>query len=143
MVRYSGKPKNHGLEPHTDQVDNEYTVSIQIDYFKHGECPLYALRERAPFSEQAGGFHYPWYKKGPPHMRQPGDALGGDLRYGDAILFRGRQHGHFRPPWKLGTICHATISHFVDRAYTWDRGSHNEMVCCTWPPKAKFNREVC
>eukprot|EP01062_Namystynia_karyoxenos_P061967 TRINITY_DN5475_c0_g1_i1.p1 TRINITY_DN5475_c0_g1~~TRINITY_DN5475_c0_g1_i1.p1 ORF type:complete len:861 (+),score=236.49 TRINITY_DN5475_c0_g1_i1:84-2666(+) len=142
MVRYYGKPKNHGLEPHLDMVDNEYTMSISVDHFALGECPLFALKKRTPFHEEASGFHYPRYKQGWPHM-YPGDAIGGNLSFGDAILFRGRQHGHYRPPFILGSICHATISHFVDRDYTAGRALHNQEVCCQWPPLAKHNREIC
>eukprot|EP01065_Artemidia_motanka_P018280 TRINITY_DN21599_c0_g1_i2.p1 TRINITY_DN21599_c0_g1~~TRINITY_DN21599_c0_g1_i2.p1 ORF type:complete len:615 (+),score=183.69 TRINITY_DN21599_c0_g1_i2:849-2693(+) len=142
MVRYHGKPKNHGLEPHLDMVDNEYTMSVSVDYFTLGDCPLYAHKARTAFLEDARGYHYPIYKRGWPHMA-PGDAIGANLSYGDAILFRGRQHAHYRPPFILGTICHATISHFVDRDYVYGRGEHNNMVCCDWPPLARHNRELC
>eukprot|EP01062_Namystynia_karyoxenos_P059554 TRINITY_DN50999_c0_g1_i1.p1 TRINITY_DN50999_c0_g1~~TRINITY_DN50999_c0_g1_i1.p1 ORF type:complete len:819 (+),score=215.73 TRINITY_DN50999_c0_g1_i1:105-2561(+) len=146
LARYTDKPD--GLQAHTDQVDNEYTMSMQLQYTPEdqGPCPIYVHKKRLPFYEYARNVERdcPHSHDLPdPYCKIPGDSVGGMLNLGDAVLFRGRQHIHFRPRWKKGRTCMSVLSHFGPRELQVDRGKHNADTCCAWPPLEKSNAEDC
>jgi len=144
-VRYLDKPD--GLQPHTDQVDNEYTMSVQLDYTpeERGPCELWVWSKRLPFQEEARNLEpmCPGAHDDQPHCESSGDAVGGRMNIGDAVLFRGRQHIHWRPRWQKGRTCAAVLQHFISRDNKHRRGDHNRFVCCSWPPLPEFNNELC
>eukprot|EP00756_Hemistasia_phaeocysticola_P057751 Hpha_TRINITY_DN34360_c0_g1::TRINITY_DN34360_c0_g1_i1::g.109589::m.109589 len=146
LARYTDKPD--GLQAHTDQVDNEYTMSMQLEYTPEdqGPCTIYVHKKRQPFQEFARNIEHmcPHSHDTPnPYCKTPGDSVGGGLALGDAVLFRGRQHIHYRPRWPKGRTCMSVLSHFSPREVRIDRGQHNDMVCCAWPPLDEYNKEDC
>lgn len=145
LARYLDKPV--GLQAHTDMIDNEYTLTTQLHQTPEGEtCPIYVQKTRLKFEEDARNLESmcPHFSDPEPHCIEPGDGVGGVLQPGDSVLFRGRQHIHWRPKWPKGTrTCMSVLVHFVPRETTIDRGAHNKMVCCAWPPLPEFNSEDC
>ena len=118
MVKYYGFRGNPGLRPHTDQIDNEFTVTIAIDWEPDdfGPVPIYFGRER--LKEHELGY---W-------QQEPKDRKKVLLSFGDAMLFRGRRHAHFRPPFPLGKNSTNLLVHFVASDYPtqMNRWQHNQ-----------------
>lgn len=119
LVKYYGFEGNPGLKPHTDQVDNEYTVTIAIDWepFEFGPVPIYFGHERMQEREQGM-----W-------REEPKERTQVDLHYGDAMLFRGRRHAHFRQPYPLGKNSTNLLLHYVKDTYPvhMNRDQHNRL----------------
>lgn len=120
LVKYYGFEGNPGLKPHTDQVDNEYTVTIAVDWepSEFGPVPIYFGHNRLKQREQGA-----WQSEPKPHERTKVD-----LHYGDAMLFRGRRHAHFRNAYPLGKNSTNLLIHFVKDSYPvhQNRWLHNQ-----------------
>jgi hypothetical protein len=120
LVKYYGLAGNTGLRPHTDQVDNEFTVTIAVDWEPEpsGPVPIFFSRERQPVFEDG------MWQKLPPAEQAVKVVLG----RGDAMLFRGRRHTHWRPPYPLGENSTNLLVHFVKADYPahLTRGQHND-----------------
>eukprot|EP01062_Namystynia_karyoxenos_P074043 TRINITY_DN70867_c0_g1_i1.p1 TRINITY_DN70867_c0_g1~~TRINITY_DN70867_c0_g1_i1.p1 ORF type:complete len:731 (+),score=230.50 TRINITY_DN70867_c0_g1_i1:83-2275(+) len=138
FVRYLGLPGNPGLRPHIDMVDNEYTVTTSIDWTpeERGPVPIHAQVERVPFEE---------YGRTLTSGMLRGEHLTVNLSVGDAIVFRGRQHPHWRKPIPLGHTVANLLLHYAVAEFPNDmtREQHNTAVCCRWPPLEKFGNEDC
>jgi hypothetical protein len=67
------------------------------------------------------------------------------LGRGDGMLFRGREHPHYRNPLPGGKTCSNLLIHFVKMDFPTNitREEHNNQVCCSWPPQREFNYEEC
>ena len=78
--------------------------------------PIYFGRER--LKEHEMGY---WQK-------EPKDRKEALLSFGDAMLFRGRRHAHFRPPYPLGKNSTNLLVHFVASDYPtqMNRWQHNQ-----------------
>eukprot|EP00935_MAST-01C_sp_MAST-1C-sp1_P000460 g460.t1 len=137
FVQYRGKPGNPGLLPHIDMIDNEYTMTISIDWSDEdfGPVPIYVHRDRVPPHEQGRNVQMP-----PPNTMEKVM-----LPRGDGMLFRGREHPHYRDALPGGKSCSNLLVHFVkmDFPTNMTREAHNNMVCCQWPPREKYNYEDC
>jgi len=127
FVNYYGKKDNPGLKAHTDAVDNEYTMSTHVTEYPYAPAwiwPLYFVtRPKQPVTEMGT-----WESQPAAHDAIVVPAL---LNPGDALLFRGRKHPHFREPLdsSLNQSYGNMLSHFVKSDYpVWlQRSKHNEI----------------
>lgn len=139
FVQYRGLPDNPGLLPHVDMIDNEYTMTIAIDWTpeSRGAVPIYVQRRREAHTFERG------HNVPPPAPDEPVEEV--LLSRGDGMLFRGRSHPHFRSPMIVGQSCSNLLVHFVDKDFPLDltREEHNRKVCCAWPPTPESGFEDC
>jgi hypothetical protein len=125
FVTYYGRDKNPGLKAHTDAVDNEFTMSTHVTRDPYDPAwiwPIYFVEQvKSPVTELGTWEHQP-------APNDPG-VVPAHLEAGDALLFRGRSHPHFREPLdpKLNQSYGNMLSHFVHSDYpVWmSRGEHN------------------
>ncbi len=96
------------LRPHTDREDNQYTVSIQI--YANQERPFWPLFvDRTPlFPERSSWRDQP----------EPTTCVQCDVGTGDALVFLGRRHTHYRLPMptELSFVA-SLLLHFVDASF--------------------------
>jgi len=127
FVNYYGKENNPGLKPHTDAVDNEITMTTHVTQTPDVPAwmwPIYFVEQpKSPVTELGT-----WEKETKPS--DPG-VIPAHLWRGDAMLFRGRRHPHFREALdpKNNQSYGNLLSHFVLPDYpTWmSRARHNQL----------------
>jgi hypothetical protein len=126
FVNYYGKPNNPGLKAHTDAVDNEVTMTVSVTrqpYLPAWIWPIYFVKTRKNPVTELGTW------EAQPQPSSP-DVVPAILSTGDALLFRGRAHPHFREPLDphLNQSYGNVLSHFVKADYPiWiPRHVHNE-----------------
>lgn len=125
FVNYYGRDSNPGLKAHTDAVDNEFTMTTHVTRFPYEPAwiwPIYFVeKSKSPITELGTWEHQP-------SPNDPG-VVPALLEAGDALLFRGRAHPHFREPLdpKLNQSYGNLLSHFVHSDYpVWiSRSEHN------------------
>ena len=104
--------KREGVEPpvlipHTDREDNQYTTSIQIYSSPEASWPIFVdkeiiLPERSSWRD----------------MPAPGTSVKCSMRNGDALVFLGRRHIHYREAMKEDvSLVSSLLLHFVDKSF--------------------------
>jgi hypothetical protein len=121
-VQYLGLENNRGLKPHIDQVDNEFTVTTAVDWTPDNTDPWTIFFDPVRQIPKEVG---PWQKM-PDQTRVIPAVLDG----GDSMLFRGRQHTHYRHPLMQNRTSTNMLSHYVKWDYPIDmrRDEHGQKV---------------